>query len=106
MMIAKWYRPLLSFMTLPQLLPTRVYGDNQPNQDMSNGGTIGQSRHIAGRVAWQQEQVRDGEFHFDHCSDEQNPVDSLGKWTPPKKNAQARLTCSTSATQCAHSTSS
>ena len=25
------------------------------------------------------------QLHFDHCSDEQNPVDSLGKWTPPKK---------------------
>ena len=86
MMIGLWYQPLLTFMTLPQLSPTRIYGDNKPNQDMSNGGTIGDSKHIANRVAWQQEHTeRSNEFVFDRVSDANNPSDCLGKWVPPKK---------------------
>ena len=89
MYIGQWYRPLLGFMGCPQTMPTKVYGDNSPNETMSNGGSIGQSRHIAARIKWQQEQVEAKEFAFDRVDDANNPADCIGKWVPPKKKRQS-----------------
>ena len=65
--------------------PTRIFGDNMPSVQMSNGGSVTRARHIARRVHIINEYVRDGEFVFQHVTDVNNPADFLGKWVPPKK---------------------
>ena len=85
LMIGKWIRKLAARYTLPQVLPTRVFGDNQPNEDMSNGGMVTQSRHIAQKVAYNAQEVRKGNFIFNHVPDTDNAADAMGKWVPPKK---------------------
>ena len=88
-MIGKWVRLLITAFTLPQLMPTRVFGDNLPNEQMANGGQFTNSRHIARKIAMPQEEVRKGEFLFNHVADEHNPSDYLTKWVPPKKRRKS-----------------
>ena len=75
-MIGKFIRMLTARFTLPQVLPTRVFGDNKANEDMANGGMITHSRFVAQKVAYNQREVRKGNFIFNHVPDEDNAADS------------------------------
>ena len=85
LMIGKFIRMLTARFTLPQVLPTRVFGDNKANEDMANGGMITHSRFVAQKVAYNQREVRKGNFIFNHVPDEDNAADCMGKWVSPKK---------------------
>ena len=85
LMIGKFIRMLTARFTLPQILPTRVFGDNKANEDMANGGMITHSRFVAQKVAYNQREVRKGNFIFNHVPDEDNAADCMGKWVSPKK---------------------
>ena len=84
-MIGKWIRKLCARYTMAQVHPTRVFGDNQPNEDMSMGGMVTHSRHVAQKVAYNAQEVRKGNFVFNHVPDTENAADAMGKWVPPKK---------------------
>ena len=88
-MYGKWMREYLTAILLPQDLPSRVFGDNLPNEQMSNGGTITHSRAYARKIAYNQQEVRNGNFIFNHVSDEENPSDCMGKWVSPKKRRKS-----------------
>jgi hypothetical protein len=88
-MYGKWMREYLTAILLPQSLPSRVFGDNLPNEQMSNGGTITHSKAYARKIAYNQQEVREGNFIFNHVSDEENPSDCMGKWVSPKKRRKS-----------------
>ena len=74
-------------LSLENLLVTAtvVFADNMPTVQLGNGSSPTRSRHIARRIAYCADKVRDERFIFKHVKDENNPADYLTKWVPPKK---------------------
>ena len=84
-MLGTWIQDYLEAIGYPQTRATIVFADNMPTVQLGNGSSPTRSRHIARRIAYCADKVRDERFIFKHVKDENNPADYLTKWVPPKK---------------------